>query len=136
MRKYYGQITKSYTKAAVISALLLIIGAVLFFVTKNEIVILLEAVSGAGIFGTVLLLNRRRRESVNNFLAMMAKNSNSVSSNVMGSVPIPVVVTHIDGSVFWYNEKFSELFSNKDLFGISVETIIYDLKWSDVLNST
>ncbi len=136
MRKYYGQITKSYTKAAVISALLLIIGAVLFFVTKNEIVILLEAVSGAGIFGTVLLLNRRRRESVNNFLAMMAKNSNSVSSNVMGSVPIPVVVTHIDGSVFWYNEKFSELFSNKDLFGISVETIIYDLKWSDVLKST
>ncbi|NDO19350.1 hypothetical protein FMM68_06730 [Lachnospiraceae bacterium MD329] len=135
MRKYYGQITKSYTKAAVISALLLIIGAVLFFVTKNEIVILLEAVSGAGIFGTVLLLNRRRRESVNNFLAMMAKNSNSVSSNVMGSVPIPVVVTHIDGSVFWYNEKFSELFSNKDLFGISVETIIYDLKWSDVLKS-
>lgn len=135
MRKYYGQITKSYTKAAVISALLLIIGAVLFFVTKNEIVILLEAVSGAGIFGTVLLLNRRRRESVNKFLAMMAKNSNSVSSNVMGSVPIPVVVTHIDGSVFWYNEKFSELFSNKDLFGISVETIIYDLKWSDVLKS-
>lgn len=135
MRKYYGQITKSYTKAAVISALLLIIGAVLFFVTKNEIVILLEAVSGAGIFGTVLLLNRRRRESVNNFLAMMAKTSNSVSSNVMGSVPIPVVVTHIDGSVFWYNEKFSELFSNKDLFGISVETIIYDLKWSDVLKS-
>ena len=65
----------------------------------------------------------------------MAKNSNSVSSNVMGSVPIPVVVTHIDGSVFWYNEKFSELFSNKDLFGISVETIIYDLKWSDVLKS-
>lgn len=135
MRKYYGQITKSYTKAAVISALLLIIGAVLFFVTKNEIVMLLEAVSGAGIFGTVLLLNRRRRESVNNFLAMMAKTSNSVSSNVMGSVPISVVVTHIDGSVFWYNEKFSELFSNKDLFGISVETIIYDLKWSDVLKS-
>lgn len=136
MKKYYGQITKSYTKTAIISALFLIIGAVLFFVTENKIVILLEALAGAGIAASVIILNYKRRYSVNNFLSLMAKSSNTVSSNVMGSVPIPVVVAHIDGSVFWYNEKFSELYSNKDLFGISVETIISDIKWGEILKST
>ncbi len=136
MKKYYGQITKSYTKTAIISALLLIIGAVLFFVTENKIVILLEAAAGAGIAAAVIILNYKRRYSVNNFLSLMAKSSNTVSANVMGSVPIPVVVAHIDGSVFWYNEKFSEMYSNKDLFGISIETIISDIKWSEILKST
>lgn len=135
MKKHYGQITKSYTKTAIISALLLIIGAVLFFVTESKIVILSEAVLGAVILLAVLILNRRRKDSVNNFLSLMAKNSNAVSSNVMGSVPMPVVVVHIDGSVFWYNERFSKLFSNKDLFGISIETIISDIKWGEVLKS-
>lgn len=136
MKRHYGQITKSYTKTAIISALLLVIGAVLFFVTESKIVIASEAVLGAAIMLTVLILNRRRRESVNGFLSLMAKNSNAVSSNVMASVPMPVVVAHIDGSVFWYNERFSQLFSNKDLFGISIESIITDIKWGDVLKST
>lgn len=135
MKKHYGQITKSYTKTAIISALLLIIGAVLFFVTESNLVIAAEALAGIIVLCSVMILNRRRKESVNNFLLLMAKNSNTVSSNVMGSVPIPVVVAHIDGSVFWYNERFSQLFSNKDLFGISIETIISDVKWGEVLKS-
>ena len=49
------------------------------------------------------------------FLKIMAKSSNSISANIMDSFPIPIVVVHIDGSICWYNGKFSELF-NKDLF--------------------
>ncbi len=62
----------------------------------------------------------------------MAKSSNSISANIMDSFPIPIVVVHIDGSICWYNGKFSELFFNKDLFDTKLENSISDIKWGEI----
>ena len=53
----------------------------------------------------------------------------------MDSFPIPIVVVHIDGSICWYNGKFSELFFNKDLFDTKLENSISDIKWGEILKS-
>lgn len=135
MKKHYGQITKTYTKAALISALLLIIGGIIFCITRSRFAGIAEIAAGAAIFIAVAVMQSSRKDSVNQFLNTLEKNSNSISANLMGSFPIPIVVTHIDGSIHWYNEKFSEMFSNKDLFDIKIEAVISDIKWGEILKT-
>ncbi len=135
MNKHYGQITKTYTRISVISALLLILGGILFYVTNNIVISAIQIVAGIIIIATVTILNNKRKANVNAFLSQLAKGSSSVSANLMGSFPIPIVVANIDGSINWYNENFSELFFSRDLFEKNVEDIISNVKWGEILKS-
>lgn len=135
MKRHYGQIIKLCMRVAFISALLLILGGVIFCFSKNQLVGIAEIIAGGVILTVVFAVKKNRKDSIDNFLEIMAKSSNSISANVMGSFPIPVANVHIDGSVFWYNEKFSELFFNKDLFDLKLESFISDIKWGEILKS-
>ncbi len=135
MKKYYGQITKTYLKITFFSALILICSGIIVYLTDIPIFGLIEIIIGAVILITVAVLANKRKEYTNNYLNILAKSSNSISANLMGSFPIPVIVAHIDGSIYWYNEKFSELFFNKDLFGAKTDSVIPDIKWGEVLKS-
>ena len=135
MRKHYGQVVKTCIKIAFASALLLIISGVLSYVIKGKVIAILEIIAGIIAFCAVIFIRNKRNESVNNFLEIMAKSSNSISANIMDSFPIPIVVVHIDGSICWYNGKFSELFFNKDLFDTKLENSISDIKWGEILKS-
>ena len=133
MRKHYGQVVKTCIKIAFASALLLIISGVLSYAIKGKVIAILEIIAGIIAFCAVIFIRNKRNESVNNFLEIMAKSSNSISANIMDSFPIPIVVVHIDGSICWYNGKFSELFFNKDLFDTKLENSISDIKWGCLL---
>ena len=135
MRKHYGQVVKTCIKIAFASALLLVICGVLSYAIKGKVIAILEIIAGLIAFCAVIFIRNKRNESVNNFLEIMAKSSNSISANIMDSFPIPIVVAHIDGSICWYNGKFSELFFNKDLFDTKLENSISDIKWGEILKS-
>lgn len=141
MKKHYGQITKTYMRVTFIAALLLIIGGISVYITNSasvtmaEIAASVEIAAGIILFILIIILKNRRKDSISNYLNIIAKNSNSISANLMGSFPIPVVVAHIDGSIFWYNEKFSELFFNQDLFDTKIGAVISDIKWGEILKS-
>lgn len=136
MNKHYGQMTKTYTRAAVISALLLILCGILFYATDNVIVSTVQIIAGFLVLGSVIILKNQRKTNINAFLNQLAKGASSVSANLMSSFPIPVVVANIDGSINWYNEKFSELFFGRDLFETNVGDIISDVKWGEILKSS
>ena len=136
MKRYYGQIIKNYSKAAYISAALMIICGILFYLTEFKVFILAEGIFGVIIFVAVVFMNKRRKESIRSYLNIITKNSGTVSTNVIAGVPVPVGVAHIDGSLCWYNDKFSDLFCNKKLFDVKIETIIPDIKWGEILKSS
>ncbi|MCD8180403.1 MAG: DHH family phosphoesterase [Firmicutes bacterium] len=135
MKKYYGQITKTFLRTAFFAALILIIGGILVYFAKAPLIGIAEAVIGALILAAVAVFAKKRKKCTNNYLNILAKSSNSISANLMGSFPIPVIVAQIDGSVYWYNEKFSEFFFNKDLFGAKIDSVISDIKWGEILKS-
>lgn len=135
MKKHYGQIVKTYFRLAVLAAIVLIAGGILFFVTKNKYIGIAEAVIGVTLVIIAGVMNKKRRENISQFLDIMAKNSNSVTANLMGSFPVPVAAVHIDGSIFWHNEKFAKLFSKEDMFDKKLESLITDIKWGEILKS-
>lgn len=133
MKKRYGHIVRYYGALASVSSILLVlIGAMCFAVEKN-----IAGISGiaAGIILLIcaIVLRVKRKKQITEFLHTVLEENDSVAVNVMASFPIPMVVAHIDGSVRWYNERFSELFANKNLFGTMLEGIVPELRWSTIL---
>ena len=80
MRKHYGQVVKTCIKIAFASALLLIISGVLSYAIKGKVIAILEIIAGIIAFCAVIFIRNKRNESVNNFLEIMAKSSNSISA--------------------------------------------------------
>ncbi|MCI5604969.1 MAG: DHH family phosphoesterase [Clostridia bacterium] len=133
MKKRYGHIVRYYGALASVSSILLVlIGAMCFAVEKS-----IAGISGiaAGIILLIcaIVLRVKRKKQITEFLHTVLEENDSVAVNVMASFPIPMVVAHIDGSVRWYNERFSELFANKNLFGTMLEGIVPELRWSTIL---
>lgn len=135
MKKRYGQIIGYYSALSHIAAVALIALGVLSLWLDNQFTAAAGIAAGV-LIGTVAAIMRvRRRKRLEQFLNIIIKENDAVSVNAMASLPIPMLVAHIDGSVRWYNECFSTLFDNRNLFGAMVERVIPDIKWSAVLKS-
>ncbi len=135
MNKRYGQIIKTCIRIAALAAILMIAGGLSFFVTSNKYIGAAQAGVGVLLAVFVMIKNRSRKESISYFLELMSKSGNSASANLINSFPVPVAVAHVDGSLFWYNDKFSELFSDDDIFDKKLDTKITDVKWGEILKS-
>jgi c-di-AMP phosphodiesterase-like protein len=134
MKKRYGKIVRYYSIIALIASLLLIAGGILSIILENHIA---EGVSeiavGVIILGFTVAVRFKRKQQLTDFLHIVTEETDALSINVMSSFPIPMVVVHIDGTIRWYNERFSELFANKNLFGAVLEGIVPDLRWNTIL---
>lgn len=135
MKKHYGQITKAYTNAALVSAALLIVGGIGLFFTNSLYISCAEIAAGLIIFIIISVLHRRRKDSLEGYLNILTKNSGSVSANLLNALPIPAAVAHIDSTIRWYNEKFDALFDNTDLSETKLEAVIPDVKWGEILKT-
>lgn len=133
MKKSYGQIVRYYSVLSLVSAVLLVVIGILCFASEKRVAGIAGIAVGLIVGVCVLLIRLRRKKQITEFLRIITDENDPVSVNIMASFPIPMVVAHIDGSINWYNERFSELFLNKNLFGIMIESIIPDLRWSTVL---
>lgn len=136
MKKYYGHVIKNYAKAAYISAVLMFVFAVLFYITGNKLPAAAEGTAAIVIFAAVMFMDRKRRDDIRNYLSMITKNSGAVSGSIISGIPIPAAVAHIDGSLYWYNDKFSDLFAKIKLTDNKIENVISDIKWGEILKSS
>ncbi len=135
MKKRYGQIIAYYSALAHIAAVILVAVGALCLWFDNRIAGTAGIAAGAVIGVSAAIMRLMRKKKIAEFLNIVAKQNDTVSANAMESLPIPMIVAHIDGSVRWYNERFSALFDNKDLFGTMIESIIPDIRWSAVLKN-
>lgn len=133
MKKRYGQIIGYYSALAYTAAGFLVAGGALCLWLDNRTAAAVVAAAGIITGGCVAFMRLKRRKKIAEFLSMISEENDSVSVNAMSSLPIPMIVAHIDGSIRWYNECFSALIDNKDLFGKMIESIIPDIRWGSVL---
>lgn len=133
MKKRYGQIIGHYSTLTHIAAVVLIaVGAACLWL-DSQIAGIIGITSGILIGICAAIMRARRKKQIAQFIDIITQENDAVSVNAMSSLPIPMIVSHIDGSVRWYNECFSALFDNKDLFGVMIESIIPDIRWGAVL---
>lgn len=135
MKKHYSQIVSCCKTLAFISALLLIAAGILCVTYDRGPIGIPIMSAGVVILGFSVFMSAAHKRKDNEFLSIITEENDDVSVNAISSFPIPMAVAYIDGSIRWYNERFSELFENKNLFGIMIESIIPAIRWGEVLKA-
>lgn len=135
MGKRYGQTMRFLLTAGLLLSVLLLASGVVYVIKSNVYVGFADI--GIGLIAAVafILLCQKRKRTVTDYVRLLGTENNPVSSNIMSSFPIPMVVAHMDGSIRWYNGRFSELMDNEDLFERMLERVIPDIKWSNLLKN-
>lgn len=136
MKKRYGHIVRAFGISAVCAATVMIIcGVLTVFFNENRYIGVIEGVIGLAFLFAASILGKEHRDRVSDYLQLVRADFGAATSNIMANFPVPIVIAHIDGTIGWYNEGFSEIFSNKNLFGVTVEGIFHELKWSEILKA-
>lgn len=135
MNKRYGQTMRFLTAVSLVLAVITIAGGVLCMFSDFRYAGIVQTVIGAAAAVYFIVRMRRRRAVMSDYARILGSENNPVSSNIMASFPIPMVVAYIDGSVRWYNGRFSELMDNEDMFERMLEKLVPGIKWSNILKN-
>lgn len=135
MKKRYGRTLKNGAGVSVAAAVILIICSIAGMVYRNPFFGAAGITAGILLLAAAIIISFKRRELVKKYIDIIARENGTISSNLFANLPVPMVVVNVDGTIKWYNEKFSDLFDNRDMFGSLFETVITGLKWNDILKS-
>ncbi len=135
MKKYHWQNIKIFAFLAVTAAALLTAGGLVLCALGKNAPGIAQTAAGILLLTADTIMIRKRKAGMGGYLEMLTENSGAVPANLTASFPMPVAAAYIDGTLNWYNEYFSELFANKDMFGSRVDSLITDIKWGDVLKT-
>lgn len=135
MRKTYSHAMRKYITTAVVSAVLMLILAAVFVVFDIDRYmaagVLIIAAVAALVY--VALLAKSRKNTIVKYLKNITANDADFSENLITSVPLPMAVCSVDGTIRWYNKRFSMVFGGKKFEHENLDDCIESLKWSDVL---
>lgn len=130
MKKRFGRSARSYIKlAGITSALLVLCGLVSIFTDYSLTSGVVGVISGLAVL-ILTLINENRKFTSSDKLINGKK-----SYELMNSLPMPIVSAYADGTVKWYNDKFSDLFNRRNMKESVIETIIPNINWSEILRS-
>ena len=134
MKKAYSYAMRNYMSIAVAAAAVLVIAAAVV-IARGEIALgAVQGVIGVALFAHLMILGYKRKRDMVRYLRLVTKDETGLSENVLMSVPMPMAVCGIDGTVRWYNDKFSSIFGGTLQYEI-LDDMIPELKWSDVLKN-
>jgi c-di-AMP phosphodiesterase-like protein len=95
-----------------------------------------------GIFGIVLLVyliyhnwksNYVRKVKWKRYIENLSAEIDSAAQYSLLNLPIPLTIVEFDGSISWYNSKFSDMMKGKNILDENVEKIIPTLDLSELL---
>lgn len=135
MKKTYSRAMRKYLFCAILSASVMLIFAVLtaVFDWNKYFIATVETVLAIAVISYVTVVATSRKKAIIKYLHNIKGNDNDFSENIMESVPLPMAVCSVDGTIRWFNKRFQAIFKGKRLEHESLDDCITSLKWSDVL---
>ena len=116
------------------AAALILIGAAALFTGQLWL-------SAAGFASGVLLLIytiaviHSRDSEFSGYVLRAAETNSMISETMLESIPLPMAICAVDGSIRWYNDRFAAIFNARELRDGMLDECIRELKWSEVLKA-
>jgi c-di-AMP phosphodiesterase-like protein len=76
---------------------------------------------------------RDRSESWNRYVESLSSDLDSASKHAVLNIPLPMAMVEFDGSIYWYNTKFSEMVGSKGLLGKGIDDTVSGFKLDNIL---
>ncbi len=109
--------------------------AILTFITGPEQLWL--SIVEIVLFLVLLILNilehKRREMDIREYVHTLNSHMDTATRDSLVNFPFPMLITHLDGRVSWYNQSFAQIIEGEVLFERNITEIVEDLNWSDVL---
>lgn len=133
MKKTYSHAMRKYMIAAITASTALIICAALLIVFGSYIMAAVQVLLGLMILIPVLVIRKKRKDQVVKYLHNIINDEEGITENMIMSVPMPMVICSIDGTIRWYNDMFCDIFSDGKMMGETLPECVPEVKWSEVL---
>jgi len=95
-----------------------------------------EILLGFVLFFFTFYANRQHKKDMTGFLKLITDQNNTMANDAISRLPIPTVILRIDGQILWYNDLFSQICENEDLYSVQISSVMPDLRWSEILKSS
>lgn len=76
----------------------------------------------------------RRRKEWTAHLEILSENIDWATKNAVISIPMPLVVIEVDGSITWYNPRFSEIMGNENMLDNNIAEYTPELNPKNLLS--
>lgn len=134
MKKTYTHAMRKYMIAAITASAALVLCAAFAFVWQEKYILaVIQGVLGLSVLVPVLVISKRRKDSIAKYLQNIINDDEVVTENMIMSVPMPMVICSIDGTIRWYNDLFSDVFGDGQFPKETLDECVDELKWSEVL---
>ncbi len=107
--------------------------ALLTFITGPLWLGIVEIVLFLVLFTLSILEHKRRDMDIREYVQTLNSHMDTATRDSLVNIPFPMLITHLDGRVSWYNQSFAKIIDGESLFDRNVTEIIEDLNWNDVL---
>lgn len=71
--------------------------------------------------------NRDRRTQIADYVNTLSLGVDNAAKDTLVNFPLPVVVLQLDGIIAWYNDLFSNMLGNQELFEMSINEFVPEL---------
>lgn len=132
MNKIYSKIIHSYMFSIIISISFVFITSILSFISNTKIPGLIGLALCIALSLHIFLVRRTKKAELNDYLGSIS--DDITGANIISALPLPAIVLSIEGMIMWYNDKFRDAFGDNN-FDISIDNVISDIRWSDILKS-
>lgn len=80
-----------------------------------------------------LKTEHHRNEVWTNYIEKLSSNIDTATKHAVLNLPIPLVIVEFDGSINWYNSRFSEILDTKGILEENIEELIPGFKIENIL---
>ncbi|MBF4695481.1 DHH family phosphoesterase [Fusibacter ferrireducens] len=96
-----------------------------------------------GVLGIVILLgmlfynwfsDRSKSKKWRKYIENLSTNIDSAARYAVFNLPVPLVVTDLEGKVNWYNSKFTDMVSEKSVIGKRIDKLVNTLQFEQIKN--
>lgn len=108
--------------------------AIIFFYFDWRIGVISCIVFACLIYYDIKVTKKRQREWIK-YLESISENIEWSTKNAVLSVPLPLVVVEIDGSISWFNPNFSHMFEGQDLLDKKITDYVPELDPQMILDN-
>ncbi len=133
MRKRNGETINMLTNSAICLSAMLSVFGVYNLVYGNMPSGIAALIVGLFSIGYFIYFKHNRKKTIDFYMSALPVDISAADSNTMESLPIPVVILNMDGTIRGYNSNFEMHFDEEALYGIFIEKIIPKIRWTEIL---
>lgn len=116
-----------------LSVWFLLVFAFFSLISKNYLFALFQSL----VFLTLLILQfiykKKQNINIRDYVKKINDQLDIASKDSLVNFPFPMVVTHLDGVISWYNHSFGNIFKEISLFERNIIDLVDALDWGEIL---